>query len=201
MPGAATRQRAFLALVVTASALVVGANASATTSRVTRGDAQAVFQAANTGGAAIRLHSGQIVGPARGAAEDGVRINAFAPWDGRHYCSLDWHVISINLNDGNFPGESRSRQEIAAALDTVHVAFALDGVDLELERTAVKRSVDAAALGLVEGFYFASGRVLAPEELTVGQHTLRIVVTDPSGLVADSQITFFVDAAGTGACI
>jgi hypothetical protein len=200
MPGPAPKPQALLALIAV-FVLIVGASASATSLRITRGDAQAVFQAANTGGAVIRLHSGQVVGPAQGAAADGVRINAFPPWDGRHYCSLDWHVISINLNDGNFPGESRSRQEIAEALSLVEVAYILDGVALELDRTAVKPNVDAAALGLVEGFYFTSGRVMAPEELTVVQHTLRIVVTDPSGLIADSQITFVVDAAGTGACI
>ena len=188
-------------LVVLALVLLAGASAQASSSRITRGDAQAVFQAANTGGAAIRLHGGQGHGPAQGAAVDGVRINAFTPWDGRHYCELDWHVISINLTDGNFPGESRTRQEIADALSLVEVAYFLDGVALQLERTAVKRAVDAEVLGLVEGFYFTSGRVMAPGDLTVGQHTLRIVVTDPGGLIADSQITFFIDAAGTGACL
>jgi len=200
MSGPAPKPQALLVLVA-AFALVVGASASATSSRIARGDAQAVFQAASAGGAAIRLHSGQVVGPAQGAAADGVRINAFGPWDGRRYCSLDWHVISINLNDGNLPGESRTRQEISEALSLVEVAYILDGVALELDRTAVKPNVDAAALGLVEGLYFTSGRVMAPDELAIGQHTLRIVITDPSGLIADSQITFFVDAAETGACI
>jgi hypothetical protein len=187
--------------VMLALVLLAGTSAHASSSRITRGDAQAVFQAANTGGAAIRLHGGQGHGPAQGAAVDGVRINAFIPWDGRHYCELDWHVISINLNDGNFPGESRTRKEIADALSLVEVAYFLDGVALELERTAVKPNVDAAALGLVEGLYFTAGRLMAPEDLAVGQHTLRVVITDPGGLIDDSQIAFFVDAAGTGACL
>jgi hypothetical protein len=188
----------FVALVFV---LLVSTGAHATNSRITRGDAQAAFEAVNTGGAAIRRHGGQGHGPAQGAVADGVRINAFIPWDGRHYCALDWHVISINLTDGNFPGESRSRQEIADSLALVDVAYFLDGVALELERTAVKRAVDPEALGLAEGFYFTSGRLMAPEELTVGQHMLRIVITDPGGLIDESQITFFVDAAGTGACL
>jgi len=42
---------------------------------------------------------------------------------------------------------------------------------------------------------------MAPSDLTVGQHTLRILISDPSGPIDDSQITFCVDAAGTGACL
>jgi hypothetical protein len=116
-------------------------------------------------------------------------------------CALDWHVISINLVQGNFPGETRARQEIAAALSTVDVTWVLDGTPLELSRTPVKPALDAENLGLVEGFYFTAGRVMSPDDLTVGTHTLRILVTDPRGVSFDSQITFFVDAAGTGACL
>jgi hypothetical protein len=159
-----------------------------------------VFEAHNAG-TAIRLHAGQVLGPAQGGASDGVRINAFILWDGRHYCTLDWHVISINLTDGNFAGESRTPREIAAALSALQVSYVLDGTALQLQRTPVKPDLNPAANGFVNAFYFTSGRVMAPEDIAVGQHTLAIVVIDPSGPIDQSQITFFVDAAGTGACL
>ena len=202
MPGLSAKPLGLLTLLA-ALALLAGASANADSSRITRGDAHAVFEAASTGGGAIDLHGGRVTGPHQRDPEDGVRINAFAPWDGIHYCALDWHVISINLVDGNFPGETRKRTEIAAALSAVAVTWILDGATARsVTNPCQARAVDAEArFGLVEGFYFTAGLVMAPDDLAAGQHTLRIMVTDPSGLVADSQITFFVDDVGTGACL
>ena len=109
MLGLSAKPLGLLTLLV-ALALLAGANVNANSSRITRGDAQAVFEAASTGGGAIDLHEGSVTGPNQRDPEDGVRINAFAAWDGLHYCAFDWHVISINLVGGNFPGETRKRK-------------------------------------------------------------------------------------------
>jgi hypothetical protein len=177
------------------------ASTAASASRITKGDAQAVFQG-HPGGIAIRAHGGTLEGaPAAGNAAAGVRINAFTQWDGRHYCSLDWHVIAIFLFDGNAPGESRTPQEIATALSAMQVEYSVDGTPLDTTRTPVKPNSDAGALGFTDSFFFAAGRVMAPADLSVGAHTLGIVISDPGGIIDTSQITFFVDPSGTGACL
>jgi hypothetical protein len=46
----------------------------------------------------------------------------------------------------------------------------------------------------------AEGRILSPDDLSIGQHELSVRFTDPtSGLDDGDGISFFVDAAGTGA--
>jgi hypothetical protein len=43
---------------------------------------------------------------------------------------------------------------------------------------------------------------MSPDDLSVGQHELSVRFTSPaSGLDESDGITFFVDAAGTGACM
>ena len=43
---------------------------------------------------------------------------------------------------------------------------------------------------------------MSPDDLSVGQHELTVRITDPvSGLDESDGITFFIDAAGTGACL
>lgn len=191
--------RKYLLLGALALTAMTVASTAASASRITQGDAQAVFTG-HTGGVAIRVHNGNLEGaPAAGAAAAGVRINAFIPWDGRHYCSLDWHTIAIYLTDGNAPGESRTLHEIATYLSTVQVAFSLDGTPLDTTRTPVEPNLDPG--GLTDALYFAAGRVMAPADLSVGTHTLGIVISDPGGIIDTSQITFFVDAPGTGACL
>jgi hypothetical protein len=85
---------------------------------------------------------------------------------------------------------------------TAEVVYLLDGA-LEKTQTAVKPNLNPEALGLTEAWAFTAGRLMAPEDLSLGSHThtLRVVITDFTGVVADSQITFFVDAAETGACL
>lgn len=146
------------------------------------------------------MHSGAIEGaPAFSAAADGIRINAFRAWEGRHYCSLDWHVIAINLSDGNLAGESRTRQEIAASLSAVEVVFFLDSVPLDAARTPVRPNL-APPNVLSDALSFTAGQLIAPEDISVGAHTLGIVIRDPGGVIDTSQITFVVDPEGTGAC-
>lgn len=189
-----------LVAALTATALIAAAVASAGSTRDTRGDAQAVFEANQNGGAAILLHSGKHVGPAANDPASGIRISAFV--DGRHYCALDWHVIAVTLIDGNFPGETRTPSEIAADLTGFSETFYVDGAQLDTVLTPVKRFVNPESLGLVNGFFFTTGRVLEPSELAVGNHTLAEVQHDSAGNITDtSNVTFVIDPAGMGACI
>jgi hypothetical protein len=184
------------------SILVLALTASATASldRITRGEAQAVFEASATGGGAILFHASSLNGnPAASPAAAGVRINAFLPWQGRHYCALDWHVIAINLTTGNGPGDTYTRGELAALAASVEVVYALDGATLDIGRTPVRPNPDV--VGLSDAFTASHGRVISPEELAVGNHTLGIVISDSTGFIDASSISFTVDPEGEGACV
>jgi hypothetical protein len=199
MPPLRLKTLGFAAALSTMALLGV-ASASASSTRASQGDAQAVFEAGGNAGAAILLHSGKPVGPAANAPADGIRITAFV--DGLHYCALDWHVIAVTMLDGNAPGESRSPSEIANDLASFTVHLDLDGVPLETVRTPVKPFLNPSELGLVNAFFSTTGRVLAPEELPVGPHTLHTETTDPAGnIFFPSTVGFVIDAPGTGTCL
>jgi hypothetical protein len=80
----------------------------------------------------------------------------------------------------------------------------LDGGPLPTERTAIKRVAKLTPFmvnqGWTRAFYFNQGRVMSPSDLSVGSHRLELAVTDSSGTGQDG-ITFFIDAAGAGACV
>lgn len=181
---------------------LVAADASATPLRVTRGDAEAVFQAAFNGGWADRLHAETIEGaPADFLVDSLARITPAADRDGKHYCVLDWHVISVALVEGNRPGEAFTTEEIFDRLANRHVEFKVDGVLIETMRTPPKRTTNPMNRGFVEAFLVSEGQILEPDDLAVGQHVLTA-----TGFRADNppmalpSVTFFIDAPGTGVC-
>ena len=47
----------------------------------------------------------------------------------------------------------------------------------------------------------AEAALLSPDDLTLGPHTLQLTIQMPGGTFAFPTITFFVYAAGTGACL
>ena len=186
--------------VLAATMLIGAVGAHATSTRATKGDAQAVLSASQTGGSAILVHGGKVVGPAANRSADGIRITGF--FDGLHYCSLDWHVISVTLSDGNFPGQTATPQEIAARLTALSETIYVDGARLDTGLTAVKPLVDPAVYGLVDGFWFTTGRVMAPLDLAVGAHSLATELRDAAGtIILSSNVTFVIDPAGVGACV
>jgi hypothetical protein len=169
--------------------------------RITRGDAEAVLNAFGTGGQVILRRSGETAeaGPADILGSHGsIRPYEGSPWDGRHFCAEDWHVILVGWVDGG--DASFDHQQAKAAFDPITVSFTLDGAALETTRTPIKSWNDPQRFGMERAWYFQQGKVMAPDDLSVGQHDLSARFTDPTG-VFDTGITFFIDAAGTGACL
>ncbi len=170
--------------------------------RINRGDAEAVLNAFGTGGRVV-LKNGQTTeaSPADFLGSHGsIRPFQGSPWDGAHFCAEDFHVILVAFIDGG--DASYGHQEARAALDPVTISFTLDGAPLPTRRTAIQPFHDPQAFGLARAWYFQEGKVMAPDELSVGQHTLSVRFTDPaSGLDDTDGITFVIDAAGTGACL
>jgi hypothetical protein len=167
--------------------------------RVSRGEAEAVLHAFGTGGFAIMHH--QTVGtgaPADSELRASIRPFSGSPWDGRHFCAEDWHVLLIAVIAGG--DSSYHMPDAMTELNPVVVQLFLDGVPLPSSRTSIKRFLSPERFQLVNAFYFQQGAILAPSALTVGSHTAKYIMTDLTGTDSD-QITFFVDAPNSGACV
>ena len=193
-----------LAAVAATMLLLVATSAQANAPRVTRGDAEAIFQAQGNGGWAVIVNGGIVEegAPTDFMPDSMARISPMAAWNGRHFCSLDWHVINVPVIEGNAVGQSRTNTEIREVLAQIEQDIMLDGAPLETERTAIKRFLNPPLRGLVEGFWLADGRVMAPEDLSVGQHSLQLTGHRP-GRPPDvfPPITFFIDGPGQGTCV
>ncbi len=194
-----TKTRLLLGSAVAAvTVLAIGGVAAAGPPHASRGDAQAVLNAFGNGGLAVLLHSKTAQGaPAQGVAgKVGIRPFADSPFDGAHYCELDWHTILIaDIEEG-------PRQEAAAIIADQSYAFTLDGASIPVTQTPVKRFLNPGVFGLDDAYYSQWGRVMAPSELTPGQHTLDVTGTNAAGdVVYTDGITFFVDPAGSGTCL
>jgi hypothetical protein len=173
---------------------------------LTKGDAQAVLQAAGGAGRVInRKKVAEFGNPADVGLRATIRPFSNSPFDQRHYCVEDWHVIVVAYISGG-PGNF-SHQDAANELDPITITFTLDGTQLvDTTRTPIHHFADpgpfAAQFGLVwdKGFFFQEGRVMSPDQLTVGQHSLSFTAVSPLGQDQDSM-TFFIDPAGQGACL
>ena len=178
------------------------ATADRASERVTRGDAQAVLEAFGGGGWAIRLNAPVIEGaPADFMPDSKARISPSALYSGRHYCALDFHVISVAIVEGNAEGETLSNQEIMDRIAARNVEIFLDGAPLVTERTTPRRTTNPGFREFVEAFYVQQGRIMAPEDLSPGPHNLRAIGNRfgfPPQVIGD--IVFVIDAPGTGAC-
>lgn len=178
---------------------------SGTRHPVTRGEAESILQA--FGGAGRILRSRRIVNPGN-PADPGVRASIrplsdpALPFNNRHYCVEDWHVILI----AEFDGGDRSFTEVDAnsLLSPINFTFTLDGVELtDITRTPIHRLLDSLSLDptFEVAYFFQQGKLFAPNELAVGQHSLSVVEATPTQEIARDSIIFFIDAAGEGVCV
>ena len=167
--------------------------------RVSRGDAEAIFKAGHAG-VVVMGHAGVVRGaPADIDVRAAIRPYADSPWDGRRFCAEDWHLLVaawfVPLD------ESHTLQQARDELAATTIQPVLDGVELDTERTAIRRMPEQPeGFEEAEGFYFQQGKIVAPDEFSVGSHTFAFTVTSPVGNEG-SQSTFVIDAPGTGACL
>jgi hypothetical protein len=194
------RTKASIVLVAALASTVaaLATSASGATRRLTRGDATAVLNAFGNGGWAVLLHSKVAVGAPAGGTAGAAAIRPFSgtPFDGAHYCALDWHTIVLADIE---PGP---RQSAAATIADLAVRFTLDGAPLATTQTAVERFLNPENFGLTDAYYSQWGRVMAPSDLTVGTHTLAVDETNAAGTIdyGSDGITFYVDPPASGAC-
>ncbi len=155
--------------------------------RISKGDAEAVLNTGFTGG----LHG-------EGAPDDPNQQVAIKPFfeDGKHYCQEDFHALLLGM--ALTKGKRGNPAEAKALFAPTTMTFELDGQPFQTKRQPVKPFLIPSG----EAFVLVQGRVVAPDELQVGSHTLTVTVNndpiDPGETVYTSQ--FFIDAVGMGAC-
>jgi hypothetical protein len=161
--------------------------------RINRGKAEAVFHTGFTGG--LRSHHGAPADPDRKVTikpfeEEGVSS---------HYCVEDWHAILLGLGVDEENEGVTSVGEAKKLFTPTVMTFVLDGKPFETTRLSVKPLLRKPPEKV---FVLVQGRVVGPDELAVGSHTLSVTVendpTEPETYTDTRQ--FFVDAAGTGVC-
>jgi hypothetical protein len=145
----------------------------------TRGEANAVFQSNFTGGFAIRTHNPEAHGAPGGPAiptPDSARIYPGEP--DLEYCAPGWHVITLGVFD----------DELRQALSTVDIQFALDGVSLQTERTAIKKLQHPFPDFSENPLWAVSfGAFLAPGSLSLGSHEITTSIHNP--VLGDEEFT------------
>lgn len=169
--------------------------------RITRGDVQAVLQGFMTGGRIVLSHSSETAGshaaPADMTGSNGA-IRPFSRWENIHVCVDDWHVLILGQFDGG--DESYKREDASNYLSQLETSFTLDGNPLQTTTTAIKRFHNPAPAGLEVAYGFQVGSIMAPGDLTVGEHTFASYLVDPVYGDTALSITFFVDDASSPAC-
>jgi hypothetical protein len=158
--------------------------------RISKGEAEAILHARVNGG----FH-----GQGAPVPSSQVIVNPFSA-NGRHYCVEDWHVLTVALAVNEAEDGVTSVGQAKALFEPTVMTFVLDGAPLETTRQPVKPFLRDAPL---KGYALVQGRVVAPSELAVGIHNLTVTIENdplnPEVQMPTSQ--FFIDAAGTGACI
>jgi hypothetical protein len=118
-------------------------------------------------------------------APDSARIYPLA--ENVEYCQQGWHVVMLGIFDDPtlYAG---GQQELRELLSAVTVEFILDGVPLEMERTAIKRfQFPDPDFSEVPNINVTFGGFLPPGSLALGTHELRTLVHDP--VFGDDEIT------------
>lgn len=166
-------------------------------SKVTKGDAQAVLNAAPNAGRVIqRQEIVRFNTPADPELRATIRPFSGSAFNGRHYCVEDWHVIVVA--EIAFGDHSFSEQDAIAELNPITLTFTLDDAELPASRGPIKRFLDPAPFD--KAYYFQQGALLSPSDLSVGSHSVSYTEVSPIGEFEDS-ITFFIDPPGQGACL
>jgi len=170
---------------------------------VTQGDVRAQFEAVENGGGVIF----DMFGPENTIPPASPLLHSIRPikefFDGRHYCTLDWQLITIAFFASPEEVGLSTTQELKAFLQAITVTFQLDGVETPAAETTAVKTANSDFFGSQPGetFWRAWGNFYAPGVLSVGSHTLTGTATDPLGTFQLDTITFFIDPVGSGACL
>lgn len=136
------------------------------------------------------------------------------------YCVDDWHVVAFAGFAGAFAAEEQgivyTRADVMAFLQATDAEFFLDGAPMDVVATPIKPVLNEGHLADFADFIHETfgpeatvgpllgnqwGQVLAPTDLSVGDHTLRVVVTfAPEGVIFDQSVQFTVSPTDSPEC-
>lgn len=128
------------------------------------------------------------------------------------YCVDDWHVLALRIASAvgdppdPFFGIFATRPEALQDLQAMEFTFYLDGGEITTERSPIKVLAgpveDLPGIDIKQLFAVSEGRIMAPGDLAVGLHTLRVVVrhTAPDFLLFDDEVAFEIHAAEAAVC-
>jgi hypothetical protein len=191
---------AIVGIALLLSVLVLIGGAGAANQPFTKGDAIALFYGA--GGPVVSVHNPS---SESGAFESSKRIGPGHNFDGRHFCATDWHVMFINLFAVDSIEGVHTLGEARVFFASVQVTYELDGAPLAVMNTEVQPvqgDVTSLDPNATVAYHQKTGAILAPDALSVGPHTEQVRVFQNGALTDDlGPVTFYVDAAGTGACL
>ena len=199
------------ALLVT---LITAGPVAADRARWTRGDAQKVLNTYPV--------SGDQLGD---QLQIGLDIRPFPEFYSQiPYCVEDWHVVALAYWEGEFVALGGqivyTRDDVWDSLTSIEEQFYLDGELIDTVTMPIRPANTTFAREDMEAFLegeFGSdfelgniwsvqwGQVLAPDELSVGDHNLEVVLTYKSGtaeeeIVFQGGTPFTVYAADSEAC-
>jgi hypothetical protein len=190
-----TKFPALVAAICCVTGLALASDAPANSTQITRGDAQAVFEAGETGALGMLRGGNQSGSPAQWPE---VAINFLNP--NQRFCASYWHTIMLALFEGSFGGETR--QQLFDWLKQDSVAFVLDGTPVSIGTTAIKRVVNSEQLADVEVLYGRNyGTLVPPNTLSVGVHKMDITIQFVGSSPLFVEEIFIIDGPGTGACL
>ena len=173
--------------------------------RITRGEVQAVLEAFATGGVVVLLRASDTVGLYAAPADlDGSNgaIRPYHPWDGRHYCVDDWHVILMGFFEGG--DQSFTIQDAEDLLSKWSVTFILifhgESVVLDTVRTSTRALLNPDPFGFEKAYGFQQGHIVPAGTFPLGGYTLEAVVEFDGAVRFESSIDFSVDASDSTTC-
>ena len=128
------------------------------------------------------------------------------------YCVDDWHVLALRIGAAvgdppdPFFGIFATRQEAVQDLQAMEFTFYLDGAQVTTERSPIKVLAgpveDPPGIDIKQMFAVSEGRIMAPGDLAVGLHTLRVVVrhTVFDFVLSDDEVAFEIHPAESTVC-
>jgi hypothetical protein len=196
------------------AAQAMAGSVTADQGRWTKGDAEAMLNTYPlTGQIFVRLDEAL-----------GLDIRPFPElYEATPYCVADWHVLALAWFDWAFEvvggpndGLVVTRDDVQDSLRDLGWQFSLDGATIgtiapllrplvpdEGTRAEIESLLEEDLGGdviLGQGFGLQPGRIMAPYELAVGQHTLRVIVTSEGSELFDQAVTFTIHPTDSAAC-
>ena len=173
--------------------------------RITRGEVQAVLEAFATGGVVVLLQASDTAGLYAAPADlDGSNgaIRPYHPWDGRHYCVDDWHVLLIGFFEGG--DQSFNIQDAKELLSKWSVTFTLisrgESFVLDTVRTSTRAFLNPDPFGFEKAYGFQEGQIVPAGAFPIGEYTLEAIVEFDGGVQFETSIDFYIDPSDSATC-